>query len=870
MLVECLKLPSVLNINPRSVYNKINNLKTYITENEIDLVCISESWERPEETLDKIINIENYVVISNVHQRKNHGGRPAIVVNEERFNVENITNSLIDIPWGVEAVWCIITPKNSGNNSLIKKIVVGSIYCKPNSRKKTVLLDHIALTYHTISSKYGSNVYWIICGDMNDLKLDSILHLNSSFRQVVVTPTRLQPPAILDPIITDLHIYYQTPTCENPIEVDEDKDGANSDHLIVKMLPKDTINNHVDTVKKTIIYRPLTDEGYRLMTAELEEFNWDFLAKEENVEVQLELFQETFYNLFDQCFPRKSKIITNKDEPFYNEKLKKLRKKKLREYNKHRKSEKYLSLNKLYKMELEKAKYAFYRNKIQKLKSSNSRQWYRQIKNLVKYDQKQENIEVDTIKHLTDSEQAETIAEKFAQVSNEYEPLNRKEIEIPTFSSEDIPNISESDIMEALENLKTNKSERQNDIPAKIYKHFSKFICKPLSYLIRRAIVVGCWPKFLKIESVTAIPKVPQPKNIDDLRNISGLMNLNKVFEKVICKFIIEDMKTNLDPAQFANQKGLSTQHYLVLMLDRILQALDNNSKGECIAVLATMIDWKAAFPRQCPTLGIQSFIRNGVRPSLIPILMSFFEDRKMYVKWHGITSEIRKLSGGGPQGSTLGILEYLSQSNDNADNVPVQDRFKFVDDLTVLEIIHLLNIGLASVNIRRTVPSNISSDNQIIPADNLKTQNYVNEIVTWTEKNRMLLNAKKTKNMIFNFTKAHQFTTDIKMKDEILETVSDTKLLGVHITSDLKWNKNTEEIIKKANKRMFLLHNVSKFTSKISDLTTVYKIFIRSILENSCVVWHSSLSEQNSSDIERVQKSACKVILKTYLTLNR
>ena len=65
--------------------------------------------------------------------------------------------------------------------------------------------------------------------------------------------------------------------------------------------------------------------------------------------------------------------------------------------------------------------------------------------------------------------------------------------------------------------------------------------------------------------------------------------------------------------------------------------------------------------------------------------------------------SEIRKLSKGGPQGSTLGILEYLSQSNDNADNVPVQDRFKFVDDLTVLEIIHLLNIGLASVNIRRT-----------------------------------------------------------------------------------------------------------------------------------------------------------------------
>ena len=41
--------------------------------------------------------------------------------------------------------------------------------------------------------------------------------------------------------------------------------------------------------------------------------------------------------------------------------------------------------------------------------------------------------------------------------------------------------------------------------------------------------------------------------------------------------------------------------------------------------------------------------------------------------------------------------------------------------------------------------------------------------------------------------------------------------------------------------------------------------MFIRSILENSCVVWHSSLTEQDSEDIERVQKAACKVILKEF-----
>ena len=42
-----------------------------------------------------------------------------------------------------------------------------------------------------------------------------------------------------------------------------------------------------------------------------------------------------------------------------------------------------------------------------------------------------------------------------------------------------------------------------------------------------------------------------------------------------------------------------------------------------------------------------------------------------------------------------------------------------------------------------------------------------------------------------------------------------------------------------------------------------MYKTFIRSILEFSAVVWHSSLSQSNINDIERIQKSALKAILK-------
>ena len=233
-----------------------------------------------------------------------------------------------------------------------------------------------------------------------------------------------------------------------------------------------------------------------------------------------------------------------------------------------------------------------------------------------------------------------------------------------------------------------------------------------------------------------------------------------------------------------------------------------------------------------------------------------------MKVKWHGILSEKRELRGGGPQGSTFGIWEYLSQSNDNANCVDPNDRFKFVDDLTFLEVIQLLNIGLASYNVKNHIPSNVESHNQIIPSTHLKSQKYLNLINDWTKKKQMKLNEKKTTNMIFNFTRKFQFTTDISVNNRDIEIVKETKLLGTYITNDLKWNKNTSEIVKRANQRMQLLNRAAKFTSNINDLKRVYLTYILNLLDQSAVVWHSSLTIKNRNDIERVQKVAVRIIL--------
>ena len=115
---------------------------------------------------------------------------------------------------------------------------------------------------------------------------------------------------------------------------------------------------------------------------------------------------------------------------------------------------------------------------------------------------------------------------------------------------------------------------------------------------------------------------------------------------------------------------------------------------------------------------------------------------------------------------------------------------------------------------------------------------------------------------MAFNFSKDKKFSTDVKLRNEIIETVSETKLLGTIITNDLKWNRNTENIVKETNKRMRLLNKASKFTNNIKDLKQIYMLQIRSKLDQSAVVLHSSLTQKNRADLERIQKSAVKCIL--------
>ena len=234
-----------------------------------------------------------------------------------------------------------------------------------------------------------------------------------------------------------------------------------------------------------------------------------------------------------------------------------------------------------------------------------------------------------------------------------------------------------------------------------------------------------------------------------------------------------------------------------------------------------------------------------------------------MHVKWKDHLSEERLLPGVGPQGCPFGQESYTSQLNSNVSYVPPDDRFKWIDDLNILEIINLVTVRLSSYNFRNHIASDIGIDQKYMSNENIESQGYLKQLCRWTDKFKMKLNEEKSKGMIFNFSKKSQFSTRLEMNDTILETVKQTKLLGLIVSENLSWRENTDNIVRKGNTRLTIIRTLSKFAIPMKDLVMLYCQFVRSILEFNSNVWFSSITEEEKVDIERVQKNACKLILR-------
>ena len=84
--------------------------------------------------------------------------------------------------------------------------------------------------------------------------------------------------------------------------------------------------------------------------------------------------------------------------------------------------------------------------------------------------------------------------------------------------------------------------------------------------------------------------------------------------------------------------------------------------------------------------------------------------------------------------------------------------------------------------------------------------QDAVTHLERWAVQNKMELNAKKTKDMWITFKKSCPIPAPINIGPTELERVSEFKLQGVYVQSDLKWNTYVSNIVSKAGKRIHYL----------------------------------------------------------------
>ena len=149
---------------------------------------------------------------------------------------------------------------------------------------------------------------------------------------------------------------------------------------------------------------------------------------------------------------------------------------------------------------------------------------------------------------------------------------------------------------------------------------------------------------------------------------------------------------------------------------------------------------------------------------------------------------------------------------------------------------------------------------------DNEKSKVYrqIENIQKYAKQNDMKLNVDKCKFLVFNPTKNYDFIPDLNIEGNQIATAEEMKLLGLTIRSDLKWKSNTDTMVTKGYKRLWMIKRLKSHGASIDDLKEIYIKQIRSVLEFGVPVWNNGLSKAEVVEIERIQKAFLHIALGT------
>ena len=405
---------------------KIQNFGIDMQDRNCSISFLTEVWEKAENKkhqlkLEELFELKGMKYISTPRPGVRRGGGAAIVVNTEQFSISKLN---VQIPSCLEIVWGLAKPVEVTGK--ITKIITCCFYCPPKSTRKTALIDHMTFTLQSLLNTFPKAGI-LICGDRNDLGIERLLSIDTSLKQLVNLGTR--GPKILDVVITNMNVFFKEPEIVPPIDVDDPlKGGSPSDHSGVVVEPINDAEIPAKRIKICKTIRPITSSSLNNIGQVFIKEKWDFLDPSLPPSSLTELFEFFTSQILDIFCPTKVCYSSPHSLPWYKEYLKILRRGIQREYEKRGKSIKYYEMQSSYDGKLT-SEMQKYKDKIlEDVRNGDRSSSYAALRRLgVRPGETSRNtftLPSHADGNLTDLQSAEVIADHFAAISQDYDPIS--------------------------------------------------------------------------------------------------------------------------------------------------------------------------------------------------------------------------------------------------------------------------------------------------------------------------------------------------------------------------------------------------------------------------------------------------------------
>ncbi len=656
------------------------------------------------------------------------------------------------------------------------------------------------------------------------------IHINEPTRITETTAT------ILDQFISNFPMYVVSTNILPPISTTT----STSDHCTIaidlnfKTNPAPCFERHIWDYK---------NGNYDLFRQELSLTNWETCFVDNSVDESVCRWSDNFLEIASKHIPNRTVTIRPNDKPYYTSTLRRLKRKVNRLYHKARKScltsdwANYKEVLNQYNHDLEASENEYNDNLCNKLKFSDltsPRQWWSIAKNFLGYKKNSSMppISDGQTEYYSNSDKANAFNAFFLSHSN----LDTSQATLPdqvycTDSRLTDIMLSESEVLDMLENIDTTKATGPDSISPKMLREAGKSIVPSLTKLLNMSLSYCTYPSSWKKANVSPLHKKNDKSTMNNYRPISLLSCVSKIFERLIFKYVFNYLRDNklITIHQSGFIPGDGTVYQLASLYHTICQALDSKKD-----VRIVFLDISKAFDRVWHDGIVYKLKCMGVDGPLLEWFKSYLSHREQRVVIGSDVSEWGEIKAGVPQGSVLGPLLFLIYINDLSSEVQCNIKL-YADDSTIFitvddpqEAASLLNSDLTSVH-------------------------------NWAKKWLVTFSPPKTESMLVTFKDRSIPHPDLIFDNTTVTEVSDHKHLGVTINNTLNWNTHVTNIACKASER---LDTMSRLMYRLDrrTLETMYMSFIRPKLEYADIIW-ADLNENQSEQIELIQKRAGRIV---------